>query len=73
MIYFALPYRVYEYVLADKELRRKVFAHGYPQRSNTWNVFFDPWEKASDLAKAQRVLEELKEVFRVHPPRHRRK
>lgn len=69
MIYFALPYRVYEAVLADKELRRKVFAHGYPQRSNTWKVFFDPWEKASDRVKAQRVLEELKEVFHVHQRR----
>ena len=69
MIYFALPYRVYEAVLADKELRRKVFAHGYPQRSNTWNVFFDPWEKASDRVKAQSVLEELKEVFHAHQRR----
>lgn len=70
MAYFALPYRVYEAVLADKELRRKVFAHGYPQRSNTWNVLFDPWEKASDRVKAQRVLEEIKEVFHA---RQRRK
>ena len=69
MAYFALPYRVYEAVLADKELKRKVFAHGYPQRSTTWNVFFDPWEKASDRAKAQRVLEELKEVFHAHKRR----
>lgn len=69
MAYFALPYRAYEAVLADKELRRKVFAHGYPQRSNTWNVFFDPWEKASDRVKAQRVLEELKEVFHAHQRR----
>lgn len=69
MAYFALPYRVYEAVLADKELRRKVFAHGYPQRSNAWNVFFDPWEKASDRVKARRVLEELKEVFHAHQRR----
>ena len=69
MIYFALPYKVYEAVLADKELSRKVFAHGYPQRSNTWKVFSDPWEKASDRVKAQRVLEELKEVFHAHQRR----
>lgn len=63
MIYFSMPYRAYDVIISDKELKRKVFALGHPQRSNKWRLYTDDWVPAKYKAQAAKLLEELKEAY----------
>lgn len=64
MVYFALPYKAYDAVLANADLRKKVYLLGYPQRSNKWAVHFEDWTPVKYKEQAKRILEELKEAYK---------